>query len=156
MTRGFSLIEIVVVIGLFSIIAAFGLFVSMDDLRGYRFHTERDVVVSVLHKARSQAVNNMCFGGGCTDGKPHGVHFMAGQYVIFQGSTYATRDTALDEVVPQEDGATTVTGPTDVIFAQLSGMVTTNPSTAGAVTVAGPSRTSVITVGPEGTITWTN
>lgn len=154
--RAVTLIEIVVVVGLLVVIAALGLMVSMDDYRAQNFHTERDTVVSVLHKARSQAVNNMCFGVGCTDGKAHGVHVANGEYVVFQGATYATRDVAVDEVITAGDAATVVTGPTDVIFTQLSGMVNVNPVGANSMTITGPNRISVITIGPEGTITWTH
>ncbi len=150
-SRGFTLIEILVVMGLFVILAGFGLFVSMDSFRGYMFRNERDVVISLLQKARSQAINNMCFGGGCTGGKAHGVHFGPGQYVVFQGLSYVSRDSAVDEVTPVENNASSVVG-SDVIFSPLA--ATTSSAT---VTVSGTDgHTSIISIATEGQITWTH
>ena len=144
------MIEIIVVMSLFVIIAGLGLFVSMDTYRGFMFRSERDVVVSLLHKARSQALNNMCFGT-CTGGKPHGVHFAAGQYTIFQGYTYAGRDVAVDEITVSQNLAATVSPLVDIVFSPLAAT-----TTGATFTVTQGSNTSVITVGAEGQIQWTN
>lgn len=154
-SRGFTLLEILVVMGLILMVVAFGLIVSFDDYRGFTFRNERDIVVSVIQKARGQAINNMCFGAGCTDGKPHGVYFgSAGQYIIFQGATYASRDATVDEVIDAKDKAATLTGMNTVVFNRLrADAVTTGGAT---LTVSQPGRTSVVTVEPEGRVWWTN
>ena len=149
----FTLLEVLIVMAIFIMVAGFGLFVSLDTFRGYSFRNERDVVVSVLNKARSQSINNMCFGTSCTDGKAHGVYFgVAGNYVVFQGASYATRDTALDEVVAASHKGATVTGTSEVVFAPLSAVVA-SPAT---ITVTADSHSSVITVGTEGQVVWTH
>ncbi len=141
------------VLGIMSIVSGFSLFANMDSYRGYAFRGTRDMLVAVLQKARSQSINNMCFGSACTDGKPHGVHFTPGQYVIFQGASWAARDAALDEIVKIESANVQVSGP-DIVFAQLSG----NASPAGGVitVVDDASHSSVISVNGEGQILWTN
>lgn len=149
--RGFSLIEIIVVMSLFIAVAGIGLFVSMDSYRGFMFRSERDTIVSLLNKARSQALNNMCFGATCSGGKAHGVHFAAGQYTLFQGSTYAGRDTGADEVITAQDLTASVTPLSDVVFSPLA--ATTSFAT---FTITQDSHSSVITVGSEGQIQWTN
>jgi Tfp pilus assembly protein FimT len=152
--RGFTLLEVLIIIGLIVIVGAFGLIVSIDSYRSFHFHNERDTVVAVLEKARSQAINNMCFGAGCTDGKAHGVHFdHAGHYTIFQGDTYASRDEDIDETIDAKDAAATVTGTTDVVFGKLSGDVTT-PGTMTVTDVNG--KTSVVTIDASGRVWWTN
>jgi hypothetical protein len=142
------------------IVGGFSLIVSMDSLRSHSFQDERDLIVNALQKARSQSINNMCFGAGCTDGKPHGVHIMAGQYVLFQGSSYhdTVQDAALDEVFKSVYAAATVTGFTDVVFSPLSGNASTSPTGVMTLTVSeSPGiNTSVITVGGEGQILWTH
>jgi len=60
------------------IITAFGLVMNMNAFRGFSFRNDRDTMVAALQKARSQAINNICLGTGCTDGKPHGVYFIKG------------------------------------------------------------------------------
>ncbi len=159
--RGFTLLEIIVVIALITFIAGFAMIVSLDDYRGFSFRNERDVVVAVLQKARSQAMNNMCFeatGVTCTDGKAHGAYFgNDGEYVIFQGNSYATRDTAVDEVIEAENAAADTSGFTEVVFERLSGDATTNPSGTRTLTITDDrGRTSVFTVEASGRIWWTN
>jgi prepilin-type N-terminal cleavage/methylation domain-containing protein len=155
--KGFTLLEILVVMGLFLIVAGFGLFVSFDSLRGYSFREERDTIISALQKARSQSINNMCFGATCTDGKAHGVYFgIPHSYVIFQGVTYATRDVALDEVLTARNNVVAVSGATEVDFAPLVGTVVTTPITPMTVTVSDPTHSSVITFGTEGGMSWTH
>ncbi len=153
--RAFTLLEILVVMGLVLMVVAFGLIVSFDDYRGFTFRNERDIVVNVIQKARGQAINNMCFGTGCTDGKPHGVYFgTPGQYTIFQGTTYATRDTAVDEIIKAKSGAAILSGMTSVVFNRLrADTLTTGGST---LTVSQQGRDSVITIEEEGRVWWTN
>lgn len=158
--RGFTLLEILVVMGLILMVVAFGLIVSFDDYRGITFRNERDVVVNVIQKARGQAVNNMCFDTNpatvnCTDGKPHGVYFgTPGQYIIFQGASYASRDTTVDEVIEAKSDAAVLTGMTSVVFNRLRADAVTTGGTTLTVTQQG--RDSVITIEPEGRIWWTN
>lgn len=156
--RAFTLIEIVVVLALFVAIGGLSLIVSMDTFRSYTFKDERNLIVSALHKARSQAVSNMCFGSGCIDGKPHGVKVLTVggvyHYVIFQGATYAGRTPAVDEVLVSDHPTTVLAGFEEVVFMPLSGNGSTSPRTL-SVSETGGTNSSVITVGAEGQITWT-
>ncbi len=152
--RGFSLLEILVVIGLLTIIGGFGVVVSMGSLQGTYFRNDRDAVVSALHKARSRAVSNMCFGG-CTDGSPHGVHIdhVAHTYTVFQGAVYSAVDPLNETAALNPQTATA--GFTDVVFTELSGDAVTNPGTTLSVTdISG--RTSQIDINSEGKISWSN
>lgn len=151
-SRGFTLTEILIVMSLITMVAGFSSIMSMDNYRSYSFSNERDLLVAVLHKARSQAINNMCLGASCTDGKPHGVHMAPGQYTIFQGASFATRDSAVDENI-QTSAPVTVTGINDIVFVQLSG----GALPTGAMTISDPTNhSSVISINSEGQITWTN
>lgn len=140
------------VIGLIAILGSLGLAASMDSYRGYGFRNERDIIVGALQKARSQAMSNMCFGG-CTDGKPHGVSVQAQQYTIFQGLTYASRNSGYDETVPAASNGMQLNGLSEIVFSQLSGHVA-NPGTITISDQAG--RASLVTINSEGQITWTN
>ena len=152
---GFSLLEILMVIGLLAVVGVLGLFMSMDSFRGYAFRNERDTIISVLQKARSQAVSNVCLQGtvpACTDGQPHGVHFLAGQYIIFQGNVYVSGN-SLNQVIVSNNPNAAVAGMTDVVFSQLSG----EAAPAGNITVSDSfGHTSVISINSAGQITWTN
>ena len=91
-TRGFSMLEMLVVVGMFFLLAGFGLVVNMDAYRSTDFRSERDLFVALLQRARSQSMSNMCAGSVCEDGLPHGVHIEADRYVAFQGGVYNAAD----------------------------------------------------------------
>jgi prepilin-type N-terminal cleavage/methylation domain-containing protein len=151
---GFSLIEILVVLGMLSLLAAFTLFIGTDSYRGYSFRNERDTIVSILQKARSQAMSNVCLGSGCTGGEPHGVHFASGQYVIFQGSSFNPSDPNNEVRISGYNLDLTGSTMTDVIFTQLSGEAT--PTGAIRLTDPNTNHTSDITINSAGQIAWTN
>ena len=146
--RAFTLIEILVVIGLLIVIGGFTAFVSLESYRSAIFKDDRSLLVSALLKARSQAINNMCFGAGCTDGLSHGVHIESGAYTVFQGTTYVPSD-PLNETY-EGNPATVVGGMTDVVFEKLSG-----ETTAGTITLGDTAlHASTVTINSEGMITW--
>ncbi len=153
-SRGFSLIEVMIVLGLFALIGGLGLIISMDTYRGHNFGSERNVLLSTLEKARSQAISNMCFGAGCTDGKKHGVHVTPTGYTIFQGSSWGSRDTAVDEVVALESASVVISGLTDVIFAELEGTASFNPVGSHTITLTDSSGkdSSTVSITSEGRI----
>ena len=151
-SKGFTVLEMLVVMGLLAIVSALGLFMSMDSYRGGSFRNERDTIVTALQTARSQAMNNICLGSGCTDGKAHGVHFEIGKYIIFQGNAYSSSD-PLNQTIASNDPNVVVTGPADVIFSQLSGQV----AAAGTIAVSDQAgHSSTISINGEGQIVWTN
>jgi|GEM_PF-627111 len=121
--RGFTMVEMLVVVGLIALITALGLSMSMDSYRRFSFRNDRDAAVAALQRARAQAINNVCLGAACSDGKRHGVYFdnTAHQMVIFQGDNYVTRETAVDEIIKFESSTTQVNPVAEVVFDQLSG-----------------------------------
>lgn len=152
--RGFTLIEILVVIGIFAMLGTISLIVSLDSYRGYMFRNERDLIITSLQKARSQSVNNVCYGA-CVNGRPHGVAFSPGKTIIFQGTSFALRDVSADEVMNRSYNAVSITPGSlgEVVFAQLSGDV----ATPGYVTITDSlAHTSTTTISSNGQITWTN
>lgn len=145
------MLEMIVVMGIFSLVGGLALFVSMDTYRGSNFHSDRNTFIASLQRARTQSMNNICLGSGCTDGKPHGVKVLSGNtIVVFQGTSYATRDSAVDSVFALNIAS--ATGDSEFVFDRLSGA-----STAASATLADDSgRTSVVTINSEGQISWTN
>lgn len=155
--RGFSLIEILIVVALLVVIIGLTLLVSFDNLRSYSFRSDRDMLVAALHKTRNQAVNNICLGVSCTNGKSHGVAFPplvpAGEYVIFQGSDFVNRDVAMDEIFDLSPGIN-IAGTSEIVFSSLSGDA--DPPD-GNITISDDNGlSSVISINSEGQITWTN
>ena len=157
---GFTLMEVIIVVGLIGMIFGLTAFVSINSYRGSSFRNERDALIGVLGRARNQAMNNTCLGG-CTDSKPHGVHITVNDYTIFQGATYNSAD-PLNEVIKKDSSISIqglgTTSFTDVIFTQLSGDISTLPSGIWDLTLINVTtgQNSKITTASYGQITWTN
>lgn len=154
--KGFTLIEMVIVLALITIVGGLGLYFGLDSLRGYSFHSDRDVLVSVLQHARSEAISNICRGENCTDGKPHGVYIRPTEhqnsYVIFQGTDYASRDADYDIVI-DSSSSTSFSGINEIVFDRLSG----NTTTTGDINLTDDrNHTSIISISSQGQILWTN
>jgi len=140
--RGFSLIEILVVVGMLALVGALGLFMSMESYRGTYARSERDMVVSLLERARSRSMNNI-------RQTSWGVCYSAPNYIIFRGSgcvpgistneTYAANPTA------------TISGlyAPGVVFSALGGT-----TTATTTTIVEQGRTETISINNEGRIDW--
>jgi prepilin-type N-terminal cleavage/methylation domain-containing protein len=138
---GFTLIEILVVLGILSVIAMFGYLVTMDFYKSYAFNAERDTIVAILQKARSQSLANI-------NESVHGVHFDPAQYVVFQGSVYNSGD-AFNQVIPSSFSVTH-NGVADVVFAQLSG----DAGPSGSLILSDGKRSTIISINGEGQINW--
>jgi|GEM_PF-1017554 len=175
--RGFTMLEVIIVMGLLVIVGSLGLFMSMETFRGNSFRNDRDATVSGLQRARSLAVSNMCFGFSpsnqsqcalpdyCCDGKSHGVHFYnkadiakRGKFVIFQGDNFSEGAFA-NEFVSFNNPQVYVDIDSDVniSFARISGNLIPETATSTSVTITdGNSHNSVIEINSEGRIDWTN
>ena len=150
--RGFSMIEILVVLAMFVMMTGFGLYVNMENYRGSSFHSDRDLFVSLLQHARAQAISNKCGGSNCNfNGKAHGVFIQSDSYVIYQGTASTSRDFSEDAVFAANPSLTRE-GDLDFNFSQL----TATTSGDKTMTLAGGGKTSDITVSSEGQITWTH
>lgn len=111
--KGFTLIEMLIVIGIMAIIASAGIPVVLNLYRDYRMNSEVRLLSSVLERARDKAMNNF-------NGSAHGVFIGSDNYVIFEGDDYETRNTSQDLIVPRA-GAIAISGASELVFEQLSG-----------------------------------
>lgn len=137
---GFTAIEIIIAIGLLALLTGLGLFLSFDFYRGYSFRYEERMLISMLQKARSMAINNI-------EQMPHGVRFETDHYIFFRGSAYDIHDPQ-NATIPFGTGVT-ATGTVQFIFQQLSG----NTST-GTIRLTDGTKNADITINNEGAIIW--
>ncbi len=126
--RGFTLVEILVVVAIFTGLAGLGLFMAFNSYGSAASRSERDTVVSLLAKARGRAMNNYY-------GAAWGVCYLGPNYVIFR------------------DAPPCVAGSPTVIFEQLTGKLV--PQTPVTITITQPNHPdSIIFINNEGTINW--
>lgn len=141
--KGFTLIEILVVVSILAILIGLGLFMSMDSYRAYLSRSEQGTVVSLLERARSRAMANV-------HQTVWGVCYIAPDYIIFRGTACAAGAPA-NETTPGNPSAVIagLDSTSPVIFSQLAG-TTTNAT----VSVTQQGRVSTIVINHEGTIIW--
>jgi len=149
---GFTFIEILVVVG---IIALF-LGLSIPQLRSFQqvSHLENTgkEVIAILRVAQSKTL--------ASEGAlQYGVHFdtttIPNQYTLFEGSSYATRDTTKDEIAVLqktiEISSLSLEGANEVVFLRLTGQT----SVQGTITfrqIADPTYTKTVSILSSGTV----
>lgn len=141
-TNGFTILELLIVMGIFTFIASIGLFISMDSYRDYAFRSQASMLVSALQKTRSRSLNNV-------HGAPHGLEITSSSYTLFQGASYAARTPSYDETYAITN-ATASGSIGEVVFTQLTG----ESSVAGTVLVTADGHTATISLNYEGRISW--
>lgn len=124
-SKGFTLIEIIIVMSIIVILGGLGLFYGFDNLWRQSFRSNRDSLISALERARAESISNICLGENCTEGKSHGVYIDQDnkRYIIFQGDHYKLRDPDdIDQdVVIKADYDITYPDVREVVFERLSG-----------------------------------
>lgn len=152
MNKGLTLIEILVVIGIIILIFGAGSFINFSSYNHTLINTEQSTLVSVLSKARSEAMNNV-------NHIQHGVHIDTDTYTLFEGTVYTAGVPANQDIsknsktVVSNLGVTTFTTPYDIYFNQLSG----DPSATGIITltdISNSTNTKTITIKTGGLIDW--
>lgn len=140
---GFTLVEIVIAMAILVIIAGSGFYAGFGQFQSYSLRTDRDTVVSLLQKARSRAMNNI-------GQVKHGFSIQGSNYVVFEGSSYATRNVGADQIIPKSS-LVSLSGVSEVIFDQLTGDVSTG---AGSITLTVAEADQIITINNEGGLSW--
>jgi prepilin-type N-terminal cleavage/methylation domain-containing protein len=138
--RGFTFLELLIVVAIVGI-------VSLSSISFYsRFFTQNavsntvDQLTSEMRKAQSYAMSGKQNGDW-------GVRYASNQIILFQGSSYATRNAAFDEKFTTNTSVA-VSGLSDIIFSRMTG----TPSASPTITVSGAGSTSTITVNAQGVV----
>lgn len=146
--KGFTLIEIILVMGLIGIILSFGVAMSIGSISQSTVTQERDLFVTLLLRgARAAAIANV----GQT---AHSVYIDSAnhKYILFDGTTYTSGASTNREVPFTNDNiVVTNTGGNKIIFDQLSGNVSEG---AGTISITNGNATQEIIVREVGQIDW--
>lgn len=157
---GFTLLEMLIAMGLLAVMLTLGLLVSVDFYKSYSLRSEHDIIVSMLQKARSQSLNNI-------NQKRHGVRFFLDEnsgtpsYTLFECDSTCTSWTgpqASDLTIPSQ-ASVAITNPLlpfDVVFQQLSGDCASQNCAESelVIHIEGQQTSGDISINPEGAISW--
>ncbi len=148
-SAGFTLLEMLIVIGILTMLGGALSFVDMNNYRSDAFRAERNLLIMSLQTARADALNNV-------NQSPHGVAIHPDGYdgyVIFEGANYAS-GTARNPIAANYPAGIALGSPAEIIFEQLSG----NSNYGNAkITLSDTEREGVtanIFINHEGAITW--
>ena len=147
--KGFSIIEIVVVLGIISLLLVAGLFISADSFESYYFISEEKLVSSLLRTARSRAVNNL-------SGTSHGLFIGESEFVLFQGESFDYKSSTNEPFLRNK--AVEISSDFEdedrqsfVIFQNLTGRLISNE---GTIYLTALRHSSTVEIESEGRINW--
>lgn len=153
MSKGFNLIELIVVLAVMALIAVFALPSFLGGARAADLNGATQDIVAALHQAQNQSAQEL-------NNSQWGIHFnnpASGRpsYSLFMGGVYASGNVKGVYQLPPTLGFATATVPVDgsldIIFSLLSGNVNA-PATIKLYVISQPSLSSTIMISAPGRI----
>lgn len=136
----FTLIEILLAVALLSMVLAITLPLGQESLNKSELENATTLITQTIRSAQANAK------AGKADAQ-WGVRIIDNAITLFQGNSYATRNTAVDVVITWSDRFD-VTGVNELVFTKYNAL----PSTTGTITISGFELTSVITINSQGNL----
>ncbi len=141
LNKGFTLIEVLVVLGVFILLAGATAILSLNSINRSTVSSERDLIVQMLLGARARALANV-------DQMRQGVYIDSSNIIAFEGDTYPGVN---QRSTPRNSAITVSPSPTTLVFDRLSGSAY---SGAGTVTLTQSGQSYTIDINSEGRIEW--
>lgn len=146
---GFTYFELIIVVGLVSIILAFGMVMNLGSIGRSTVNQERDLFVSLLLSgARAKAMANI-------NQMSHGVHIDndCNRYILFEGNSFTPSGNCNEDsrqISFTSSSTISNTGGSDIVFERLSGDVIKG---TGTITIKNNASTT-IELSSSGRINW--
>lgn len=144
MSRGFTLVEVLLSVVIIGVLTGLSLPVYAS------FQTKNDLDVNTQTLAELIRRANT-YASAIRGDSAWGVRMAGTSATLFEGASYATRDTTQDETITFP-GSITASGLTDIIFAKYTG-TTANTGTV-SLTAASTNDTKVITINAKGLVAY--
>lgn len=150
---GFTLIELVIVIGIVTLLFGFMAISLVNNKQITSINSVRDTLISDMASQQTKAMN----GSGGAVGTSYGIYFLSNKYVLFKGDSYNPQDTSNFEVEMDSNIAFANVGfaSSAVLFASGSGEVVgfqNGQNTVGIQDTNG-NKTETITINKYGVVT---
>lgn len=142
MRRGFSLLEVLLVISIMLILVGLSLPVFMRMQVNSDLDTATKTYADLLSRAQSLAMTSH-------SASSWGVYGTTGQLILYKGTNYATRDTNSDEYY-DITSTISLSGQTNIYFNQISG----TPSATGTITLTNTADSRIISINEKGIISY--
>lgn len=142
-SRGFTLLEVLLSLATIAGIAG----ISMPIYQSFQVRNDLDIAATTMAQSfrRAQVLAKASDGDASW-----GVHIQSGSITLFKGTSFAARDTTLDEifVVPT---SITPSGVSEIVFAKFTGL----PTATGTTTLTSSiNETRTITINGKGMVSY--
>ena len=143
MSKGFTLLEVLLSIAAIAIIAE----ISVPLYQSFQARNDLDIAtVEIAQTLRRTQVLSQSVDGDTS----WGVSVQSGSITLFKGTSYAARDTNFDEVF-EVPTSITPSGVSEIVFTKFSG----NPQTTGTITLtSNTNETRTITINAKGMVNY--
>ena len=142
MTRGFSLLEVIIVMALLAIVFSLGALFSTSAIARANALSERDLFVSLLTATRAKALANI-------DESPQSLYIDTNDFVTYEGTTYSAGNATNRRISKVSKAG--ISGQQTFTFAQLSGDAL---SGIGTTTIDGGAQKYTVNINTVGRIDW--
>jgi len=139
--RGFTLIEILLVIAIIGLLAFLCIPLGLELYRSQQLDTTADGLVQALARARSKAIS------GEFDSN-FGIYLSENKYILYKGQSFDLRDQAYDEVF-EPAGNIIFSGLSQLNFSKISGQ----PSQIGKIIISNNQDYLVLDINQAGVTT---
>lgn len=137
---GFTLIELLVTISIMAILATATSVVYSRFLVQSAVGITADQIAEDLRTAQFNTIQGRQAGSW-------GVRYASSTLTLFQGTSYASRNTALDQLY-KTNTALSIVGLNETVFARVTGF----PSVTSTIVITGSNSSQTITVNSNGVV----
>jgi len=139
--KGFTLIEMLLVVAIVSIIATFSTAFYSRFINQSSISNIQDQLISQARKAQTYAMQNK-------QNTNWGINYATNILTLYSGTSYAARNTAFDETFEFNTNIT-ITGITDINFAKATG----KPNTTASITITSTTGSKTVNINAQGNVT---
>lgn len=142
MYRGFTLIEVLLSVSAITILAGF----SIPVVRTMFTKNDLDIATVTTAQTLRRAQN---LSQTVTSDQNWGIKVQSGSITLFQGASYASRDSSFDEVFVLP-ASITPSGISETVFTKLSG----DPQTTGTITLSTDNDSDSVIINSKGMVNY--